>query len=155
MTWLKLSDDFADDLARGHVSDRAFRTHVEGLLWTMRRETDGLIDAQDVRRFAEATDPDAAIVELVSLGHWQALADGSWQIVHHMNHQPDAATIEKRRNANAERQKLYRKNNSSSPAKPSKSQDCKRCEGGGWVLAVDGSDYERDADDNTIKCYHR
>ena len=50
--WLKLSDDFGDDCARLKLSDAAFRTLVESLLWAMRRENGGSIDNIDIRRFA-------------------------------------------------------------------------------------------------------
>ncbi len=62
MTWAKLSDSFGDEVAG--LSDAAFRTHVEALLWTMRRETDGHLAERDVRRFAETADPAAAVQEL-------------------------------------------------------------------------------------------
>lgn len=107
MTWLKLGDEFADECARAGLSDAAFRTHVEGLGWAMRRLTGGDVDARDVRRFAETTDPDAAVRELVAAGLWQETATG-WRIVHHLEHQPTPQVVEARRVRNAERQRRHR-----------------------------------------------
>ncbi len=108
MTWLKLSDCFGDDCARVNLGDAAFRVHVEALVWTMRRETDGVIDRLDVRRFAETRHPDAAIAELVAAGFW-TVHDEHWRIVHHMEHQPESDVIAKRRDASAERVRKHRR----------------------------------------------
>lgn len=109
MTWLKLSDDFADDLARIGLSDAAFRAHVEGLLWSMRRETGGELDRIAVRRCIEVADPDAAIQELVDAGLWARLPGGGFQVVHGMDVQVEPDVMAKRREANAERQRRKRR----------------------------------------------
>lgn len=105
--WLKLSDDFADDCARAKLSDAAFRTHVEGLLWTMRRETAGVLDGFEVKRFAETADPALAVRELTDKGLWTSSADGH-VISHHMEHQIEPEVITKRRANDAERQRRKR-----------------------------------------------
>ncbi len=114
MTWLKLSDDFSDECARVGLSDAAFRTHVEGLLWTMRRETDGVLDRLDVRRLAETRDADAAIAELVAAGFWTAHGD-HWRIHHHMQHQPESDVISKRRENTADRVRRHRRKHAGLP----------------------------------------
>ena len=106
MTWTKLGDSFGDDCAHAKLSDAAFRTHVEGLMWTMRRETDGFLDYRDVRRFAETPDPDAAITELIAAEFW-ALTDGGYQVIAHMTDQPSAELIHRRREAAAERKERH------------------------------------------------
>ena len=106
MTWTKLSDDFGDQCA--DLSDAAFRTHVEGLLWTMRRETDGAISKRDISRFAESALPDDAVVELVARGFWTE-CDNGYLIEHHIEHQPDSETLTARRNADALRQSRKRR----------------------------------------------
>lgn len=106
MTWTKLSDDFGDQCAA--LSDAAFRTHVEGLLWTMRRETGGQISARDLRRFAETHDPDVAAAELVAVGWWKPEPNG-WRIAHHMEHQPEPDLIARRRELDAGRQRRHRR----------------------------------------------
>lgn len=105
MTWTKLSDDFGDDCS--DLSDAAFRTHVEGLIWSMRRETGGYIASKDVKRFAESPHADASVAELVSEGWWSIERQG-YRIHHHMEHQPEPEIIAKRRELTADRQKKHR-----------------------------------------------
>jgi hypothetical protein len=108
MTWLKLSDDFADDCARASLSDAAMRTHVEGLIWTMRRETGGQLNRLDVRRAIETLDPDSAVAELVKAGFW-AEQDGGWLILHAMDDQPEPDLIAARRAKTSERVRKHRR----------------------------------------------
>lgn len=108
MTWTKLSDDFPDQCARVGLTDQAFRTHVEGLCWAMRRENGGLIDQRDIRRFAEVDNPAAAVVELLEIGWW--VEEGvQLRIVKHMEDQPEPDVIEARRTLAAERQRKKRR----------------------------------------------
>ncbi|TCO22356.1 hypothetical protein EV652_110342 [Kribbella steppae] len=106
MTWTKLSDDFGDQVAG--LSDAAFRTHVEALVWTMRRCTGGMLTDRDVRRFAESPDADAGVKELVALGYWTE-EDTGYRIRHHMEHQPEPDLVERRRGQAAERQRRKRR----------------------------------------------
>jgi hypothetical protein len=106
MTWTKLSDDFTDQCA--DLSDAAFRTHVEALVWTMRRETGGYLTMRDVRRMAESPHAEMAVEELVNVGWWSVERQG-YRINHHMEHQPEPDVIEARRNLAAERQKRHRR----------------------------------------------
>lgn len=106
MTWTKLSDDFADQCA--DLTDAAFRTHVEGLAWTMRRETGGRITERDLRRFAECDNPETAAAELVRGGYWMPDPSG-WRIVHHMEYQPEPDVIARRRAMDAARQRRKRR----------------------------------------------
>lgn len=106
MTWLKLSDDFGDQCA--DLSDTAFRTHVEALLWTMRRETAGVVTTRDVSRFAESADGRDAVTELVARGFWDEY-DNGYLIRHHMEHQPEPEVLTARRRNDAERQRRKRR----------------------------------------------
>lgn len=108
MTWLKLSDDFAEDCARVELSDAAFRTHVEVLLWCMRRENGGCISVRDLIRSAESQDVEAAVEELIAYGFWEANENG-WRVLHHMEHQPEPDLIAKRRASTAERVRKHRR----------------------------------------------
>jgi hypothetical protein len=107
VTWLKLSDDFSDELARFGLSDAAFRTHTEALGWVMRRETGGEITERDVLRFAESTHAVAAIRELCDLGLWQRIP-GGYTVRHHMEHQTEPAVLAARRSSDAVRQRRVR-----------------------------------------------
>lgn len=106
MTWTKLSDDFGDECA--DLSDAAFRTHTEGLLWTMRRETGGAVTTRDVSRFAESADWREAVTELVTRGFWDQY-DNGFLIQHHMQHQPEVEVLAARRRNDAERQRRKRR----------------------------------------------
>jgi hypothetical protein len=106
VTWTKISDDFAEQCA--DLSDAAFRTHVEGLIWSMKRETGGMIPMGDVKRFAESEHRHEAVAELVQLGYWTQL-DNGYRIEHHMEHQVEPEVIAARRVNNAERQRRARR----------------------------------------------
>lgn len=106
MTWTKLSDDFSDECHT--LSDAAFRTHVEALIWVMRRETGGHIDSRDLKRFAESPHADMAVTELVACGWWSVEAQG-YRVNHHMEHQPEPDLIAKRRELTAQRVKKHRR----------------------------------------------
>lgn len=108
MTWAKLGDEFGDQCAAVELSDAAFRTHVEALLWTMRRETGGRILRRDLKRFAETIEPTVAVVELLSVGFWRETPDG-WQIVHAMPWQRTPEQIAHDRSTAAVRQRKRRK----------------------------------------------
>ncbi len=71
MTWTKLSDDFSDDC--WDLSDAAFRTHVEGLVWSNRKLLDCHIDLGETRRFAKHEE---AINELLAARWWEPSPDG-------------------------------------------------------------------------------
>jgi len=107
VTWTKLSDDFPEDCARVGLSDAAVRTHLEGLVWAMRRENDGRLFTRDLARLADTSDPTAAADELVAVGFWTQLPDG-WQIEHQMDLQVESEVIMARRKANTERQRRKR-----------------------------------------------
>jgi hypothetical protein len=107
MTWTKLSDDFGDDCARVELSDAAFRTHVEGLLWTMRRGTGGRLARRDVDRLAETDAPISAVKELVDVGFWRETENG-FDVVHAIGDQVEPHVVEHRRRLAAERKKRQR-----------------------------------------------
>ncbi len=106
--WTKVSDDYGDQCARLGLSDAAFRTHLEALLWTMRRESGGNIEERDVRRFAESPLVDAAVQELVDLGCWTKTQEG-FRLNLHMEHQIEPEVIARRRESAAIRQRRKRR----------------------------------------------
>lgn len=69
MTFTRIGDEFPH-MAR-HLSDGAFRTHVEALIWSVSRELDLCIPKDDVRRFAETTiDIPDVVAELLDKEWW-------------------------------------------------------------------------------------
>jgi hypothetical protein len=107
VTWTKISDDFPEDCERVGLSDAAVRTHLEGLVWAMRRENGGRLRHRDLERLADTEDPRAAADELVSVGFWTQYPDG-WQIEHQMDLQVEPEVIMVRRKKDAERQRRKR-----------------------------------------------
>ncbi len=106
--WTKLGDEFPDE-ARD-LSDGAFRTLVEAWCWSNRRLLDLTIDQRDLKRFAEADKPDAAVDELLETGWWQDLGDGRWFIGCRFSEwQRDRSQVEHRREQLALAQKRRRR----------------------------------------------
>jgi hypothetical protein len=107
MVWAKLNDTYGDDCAT--LSDAAFRTHTEGLGWTMRRVTEGRITKRELRRFAETAEPEAAVAELIEARWWEDHETGDgWTILHDMHYQRTRDQVESDRTAAAERQRKWR-----------------------------------------------
>lgn len=106
MTWTKLGDEFPDECSA--LTDAAFRTHVEGLCWVMRRESGGFIADREVRRFAESPDAAAAVEELVAVGWWEPV-DGGYVVRHHMEYQPEPDVLEARRRNTRDRVRRHRR----------------------------------------------
>lgn len=104
--WLKLSDDFDDDCQ--DLSDAAFRLHVQGLLFVMRRERHPVLSERDVRKFSDVDNTEAAVKELLDYGFWAREPDGRLRVRHQMDHQIEPEVIKARKAANAERQKKHR-----------------------------------------------
>jgi hypothetical protein len=94
MTWTKLGDEFADECWT--LSDPAVRLHVEGLIWSNRKLTDGQLAKDDMQRWARH--PDAA-EELVSIGWWKDRG-GHYEIVHHLGYQRTREQVAKQSLAN-------------------------------------------------------
>jgi hypothetical protein len=94
MTWTKLGDEFADECWT--LTDKAFRLHTEGLLWSNRMLTDGQLAKDDMTRWARH--PEAA-EELVSIGWWTDRG-GHYQIVHHLGYQRTREQVAKQSLAN-------------------------------------------------------
>lgn len=106
MTWSKFGEEFGD--AARDLSDAAFRTHVEAVMWSNRRLLDLVIPRKDVKRFAETDSPDDAIAELVFTGWWQDVPDGWYIGCRFSEWQLESAVVEVRRDQAAQRQRRHR-----------------------------------------------
>lgn len=83
MTWAKYSTEFSDECADAGLSDRAYRTHSEGIAWVYRMEDTRLrISKNMIRRFAGSDDYELAIKEIAEAGFWRDRGD-YWEVVHH------------------------------------------------------------------------
>jgi hypothetical protein len=94
VTRTKLSDDFSDDCWQ--LSDKAFRLHIEGLLWSNRKLTDLRLHKSEIRRWAKH--PEAAS-ELVEIGWWSEWGD-HYLIIHHGTYQRSREAVIKQQEAN-------------------------------------------------------
>ena len=99
MTWTKLGDEFSDE-ARD-LSDAAYRTHVDALCWSNRRQLDLVIPKRDLRRFGETGDPDTAAKELVHGGWWEAHGDAWWIGLRFADWQIESAVVVRKREQSA------------------------------------------------------
>lgn len=109
MTWTKLGDEFLP--ATADLSDAAFRTHVEALLWSSWRLLDLEVRKRDLRRFASTEDYAAAAEELAAAGWWEDRGDRWYIGLRFPEWQQDRSDVEKRRakwSAQKQRQRAHR-----------------------------------------------
>jgi hypothetical protein len=106
MPWTKLGDEFPDETR--DLSDRAFRTHVEALVWSNRHSLDLVIPKADMRYFAKTRYRQRAAEELVAAGWWEDLGK-AWFIGNvHPEWQPTRERIEAQREAATQRSRRFR-----------------------------------------------
>jgi len=107
VTWTKLGDEFPD--AAWHLSDAAWRTHAEALLWSNRLLLDLVVPKRHLRRFALSDLADQAAAELVATGWWADDGD-CWEIgLRFPEWQRDRVQVEHRRAYLAEAQRRSRR----------------------------------------------
>ena len=119
MVWVKLSDDFPIKLAELGLSDAAFRTHVEGLCWVMKRENGGAVSEKALKQFAETDHREIAVQELIARGIWAKTTDG-YQILDHMDLQIEPEVLATRRQKDAAKHKAQRMRVATGPTRAPK-----------------------------------
>jgi uncharacterized protein YdaU (DUF1376 family) len=83
MTYAKFGSEFPDRLAADGVSDAAWRTHAEAIMWLYHVEQwDLRIPKHMLRRIAGSIDWETAVKDLVAAGYW-ADDGNAWVIRHH------------------------------------------------------------------------
>jgi hypothetical protein len=83
MCWSKFGTEYSDELADAAMSDAAFRTHTEALMFLYRIESRDLrIKKHVIRRFAGSGEWQAAVRELVAKRFWRE-DRGDYVIEHH------------------------------------------------------------------------
>jgi hypothetical protein len=90
------------------LSDAAWRTHAEALIWSRQCLLDLAIPKRDLLRFAYTSDPEAATAELVLRGLWEDRGD-YWYVAFHDEWQHTRDQIERRRAADQVKQSRHRK----------------------------------------------
>lgn len=102
MTWLKLTDGFAEDPKIEGLSHRAFRLHVTALLYCSRNMTDGRVSEKALGVSAiSAGVPRTVATELVQAALWERNGDG-YMIPKYLDYNPSAAEVRDQREKRAE-----------------------------------------------------
>jgi uncharacterized protein YdaU (DUF1376 family) len=83
MTYAKFGSEFPERLAADAMSDAAFRTHTEAIVWVYHVEAwDLRVPKHMLRRIATSADSEMAVKDLVAAGYW-ADDGAAWVIRHH------------------------------------------------------------------------
>jgi hypothetical protein len=106
MTWTKLGDEFADETI--DLSDAAYRTHVDSLIWSNRKLADLIIPKKLLPRITAVDDPFAAAEELVATGWWQDCGQTYYAGCRFADWQLTRSAVEHRRDQTAERVRRHR-----------------------------------------------
>lgn len=101
MTWVKLSDTFAEDPRLDQAGPLALALHVAALCYCNRQLTDGLIPRATVRRLLDLDDPEDVADRLVSARVWARTDDG-FELLDYLRDQPSRAKVEATRAKRAE-----------------------------------------------------
>lgn len=110
MTDARLPSRWLTDPDLDNLSDRAWRTWTNCLMWSAGVGSDGRLPAKSLRfLYADGVDADTA-TELVTAGLWAVTDDGSYQVVEWAPVQSLAAVVQKQREDNRLRQQRYRDN---------------------------------------------
>jgi hypothetical protein len=117
VTWTKLGDDYADELAKVGVSDAAYRTLNEMLIWANRRENGATLTDRDVLRCTESPNVAEALAELVCLGLIDRI-DGGYRVVFHIEHQVEPEVIKARKSSAARRARDHRRRKAGLSVRP-------------------------------------
>lgn len=111
MAWIKIDDAFADHPKVIGLSDKAFRTHIEGLCYAGRYLTDGFIPTIVAARMVQ--EDMAVIAELSNAGLWRDdMPNNGFRIHDYLAHQTSKKQVEEKRQSLRERQKRYRERHS-------------------------------------------
>lgn len=114
MAWIKIDDAFADHPKVIGLSDKAFRTHIEGLCYAGRYLTDGFIPTIVAARMVQ--EDMAVIAELSNAGLWRDdMQNNGFRIHDYLAHQTSKKQVEEKRQSLRERQKRYRERHSDTP----------------------------------------
>ena len=104
--WTKLGDEFGD--AAWDLSDAAWRTHIEALMWSNRLGLDLMIPKRHFRKFTFSPTAEEAGQELCEAGWWKDAGD-FWDISPRFpGWQIESEVVESRRTADAHRQRRHR-----------------------------------------------
>lgn len=107
MTWVKLSDTFAEDPRLDEAGPLALALHVAALCYCSRQLTDGRISHATVRRLLVLDDPESLAGRLVNVGLWKPTETG-YELVDYLVDQPSADRVRDTQQKARERQQRWR-----------------------------------------------
>lgn len=119
MTWLKLSDDWANRPDILALSDGAFRLHVAAMSHCMRHLTDRLV-ARHVVPMLTPTHRPRLVTELVDAGLWAVQGDAWYVADAVMDEQPTRAEVDAQKAVDAARVELGRARKADDPERLSR-----------------------------------
>lgn len=108
VTWVKLSDTFAEDPRLEEAGPEALAVHVAGLCYCARQLTNGRIPLRAAHRLWSVDDVEAALSALVRVGLWRRLPDGAFEVADYLENQPSADTVRQQQALKRERQQRWR-----------------------------------------------
>lgn len=111
MTWARLDDTFVDDPDLLRLPRGARLLHVEGIVWSCKHLTDGLLERHVLRRLSDEPDLEEAAGLLVDAGLW-ADDELGFRIVGFLEQQPSRLEVQQRRENTKERQDRSRRHRS-------------------------------------------
>lgn len=122
MAWVKLDDGYTEhlklfeagrQLGGRHGYSRAVAVDLQAMCYANRAESDGFLPRKVVESFHDSRPLDVAYV-LVQARRWYEV-EGGYKIHDFHEYQPLAADLKRKRKADAERQKKWRKGHTAGP----------------------------------------
>ena len=114
MTWLKTDDKFPEHRKVRRLADSAYRLHHTAMCACAKDETDGLVTDSDIADMEHGSRLAKQVPALVAAGLWEPVK-GGWLVHDFLDYNPSHAKLVAKRDADRERQELYRKGRMKDP----------------------------------------
>lgn len=114
MTWLKTDDKFPEHRKVRRLTDSAYRLHHTAMCACAKDETDGLVTEADIADMEHGTRLRKHVDALVAADLWEKVK-GGWLVHDFLDYNPSHAKLVAKRDADRERQELYRKGRMKDP----------------------------------------
>lgn len=124
MTDARFPDRWLNDARLRRLTDRAYRTYANTLLWAVSNRTDGIVRREDVGLVPDAYIEDTD--DFVKHNLWQVRQDGAWLIKDFAATQTSRSQLEGfelKKRQEADRSKRYRDRKKDNPASRDSSRD--------------------------------
>jgi len=120
MSDITLEPNFTDHPKVIGLSDAAFRSHIRGMCWCAKYETDGVVALGMVKRIASPE----SVSELVGAALWIQREDGQFEIKDYLHYNPSREEIERAKEFKQRRKGI---NLNATLCAALKKRDCDRC----------------------------